>query len=117
MFWLKLQEQWLRKGLLSINDYQEYKIVWQNQLKRQGLNPLNIELPDNIAEGTYQVVIVMNPQTDNELDDYETPDEEAIEGIREGLKQAFSNQTIPLSQMWEGIDVEESMIEEFEQEK
>ncbi|MGK7943135.1 MAG: hypothetical protein AB4058_01540 [Microcystaceae cyanobacterium] len=67
---------------------------------------LNIELPDNIAEGTYQVVIVMNPQTDNELDDYETPDEEAIEGIREGLKQAFSNQTIPLSQMWEGIDVE-----------
>jgi hypothetical protein len=26
---------------------------------------LNIDLPDDIAEGTYQVVIVMNPQTHN----------------------------------------------------
>ncbi len=26
---------------------------------------LNIDLPDDIAEGTYQVVIVMNPKTDS----------------------------------------------------
>jgi hypothetical protein len=35
-----------------------------------------------------------------------TPDDIVIEGIRQGLKEAMSGQTIPLSQMWEGIDVE-----------
>ena len=39
-----------------------------------------------------------------DLDD--TPDDIVIEGIRQGLKEAMSGQTIPLSQMWEGIDVE-----------
>lgn len=33
----------------------------------------------------------------------DTPDEIVIEGIRQGLKEAFTGQTIPLSQMWEGI--------------
>ena len=36
----------------------------------------------------------------------ETPTEEVIEGITQGLKEAFTGQTLPLSQMWEGIDVE-----------
>lgn len=35
-----------------------------------------------------------------------TPDEIVIEGIKQGLQEAMSGQTIPLSQMWEGIDVE-----------
>ena len=48
----------------------------------------------------------MNSQPENEPDDNDTPDEVIVEGIREGLKQAFSDQTIPISQMWEGIDVE-----------
>lgn len=39
-----------------------------------------------------------------DLDD--TPDDIVIEGIRQGLKEAMSGQTIPLAQMWEGIDVE-----------
>lgn len=37
---------------------------------------------------------------------YETPTEEAIEGISQGLKEALNGQTLPLSQMWEGIDAE-----------
>lgn len=65
---------------------------------------LNISLPDDIEEGMYQVVIVMNPQSKDELDD-ETPDKVAIEGIKEGLTQAFTGEIIPLDQMWEGIDV------------
>ena len=36
----------------------------------------------------------------------ETPTEIVIEGIRQGIKEALSGQTIPLSQMWEGIDAE-----------
>ncbi|ELS30404.1 MULTISPECIES: hypothetical protein [Pseudanabaena] len=43
-------------------------------------------------------------KTRENLDD--TPDDVVIEGIRQGLKEAMSGQTIPLSQMWEGIDVE-----------
>ncbi|MFN8903616.1 MAG: hypothetical protein ACK5X7_02080 [Pseudanabaena sp.] len=39
-----------------------------------------------------------------DLDDI--PDDIVIEGIKQGLKEAMSGQTIPLSQMWEGIDVE-----------
>jgi hypothetical protein len=36
----------------------------------------------------------------------ETPTEIVIEGIHQGIKEALSGQTIPLSQMWEGIDAE-----------
>lgn len=36
----------------------------------------------------------------------ETPTEEVIEGITQGLKEALDGQTLPLSQMWEGIDTE-----------
>lgn len=49
----------------------------------------------------------MKFQPENEPNDDDTPDEMALEGIKEGLKQAFSDQTIPLSQMWKGIDVEQ----------
>ncbi len=50
----------------------------------------------------------MNPQPDNEPDNDDTPDEIILEGIKEGLKQAINGQTIPLSQMWEGIDVQDA---------
>ena len=43
-------------------------------------------------------------KTREDLDD--TPDNIVIEGIKQGLKEAMRGQTIPLSQMWEGIDVE-----------
>ena len=43
-------------------------------------------------------------KTRDDLDD--TPDEIVIEGIKQGLKEAMNGQTIPLSQMWEGIDAE-----------
>lgn len=36
----------------------------------------------------------------------ETSTEEAIEGITQGLKEALNGQTIPLSQMWDGIDAD-----------
>lgn len=39
-------------------------------------------------------------------DPYETPTEEAIEGITQGLKEALNGQTLPLSQMWDGIDAD-----------
>lgn len=36
----------------------------------------------------------------------ETTTEEAIAGIQQGLKEALNGETLPLSQMWEGMDVE-----------
>lgn len=36
----------------------------------------------------------------------QTPEEEIIEGITQGLKEAFNDKTLPLSQMWEGIDAD-----------
>lgn len=43
-------------------------------------------------------------QKANDPDD--TPTEKAISGITQGLKEALNGKTLPLSQMWEGIDVE-----------
>ncbi|MEE3719094.1 hypothetical protein V2H45_20325 [Tumidithrix elongata RA019] len=37
---------------------------------------------------------------------YETPTETVIEGIRQGLREALTGKTIPLSEMWEGIDAD-----------
>ncbi|CAD5951966.1 hypothetical protein PCC9214_02612 [Planktothrix tepida] len=50
-------------------------------------------------------VIVLIPE-DDEVDPNETPTEILIEGIRQGLYEALTGQTIPLSEMWEGIDAE-----------
>jgi hypothetical protein len=63
---------------------------------------LNVQLPEDIEAGQYQVVIVMNP----ELNPDDCPEEIVVEGIKEGLEQAIRGQTVPLSQMWEGIDAE-----------
>jgi hypothetical protein len=51
-----------------------------------------------------EVLQYLVKKTREDLDD--TPDDVVIEGIKQGLKEAMSGQTIPLSQMWEGIDVE-----------
>ena len=51
-----------------------------------------------------EVLHYLVEKTREDLDD--TPDDIVIEGIQQGLKEAMSGQTIPLSQMWEGIDVE-----------
>jgi hypothetical protein len=51
-----------------------------------------------------RVIILMTE--DDESDPGETPDEVIIEGIVQGLREAFTGKTIPLSEMWEGIDAE-----------
>lgn len=51
-----------------------------------------------------RVIILMEDSSNGDPD--ETPSEIAIEGIRQGLREALSGKTIPLSKMWEGIDAE-----------
>jgi len=50
-------------------------------------------------------VIVLIPEED-EPDPDETSDETILEGIHQGLHEAFTGQTVPLSQMWQGIDAD-----------
>jgi hypothetical protein len=51
-----------------------------------------------------RVIVLMYEDEDSKTD--ETHTETVIEGIRQGLREALSGQTIPLTEMWEGIDVD-----------
>ena len=53
-----------------------------------------------------RVRVIVLISEDEEPDPDETPTEVAIGGIHQGLREALSGQTIPLSKMWEGIDVD-----------
>ncbi|MDB9475727.1 hypothetical protein [Dolichospermum circinale] len=56
---------------------------------------------------TYAVQLIQKSIFQLEKNSFEeTPTEIVIEGIHQGIKEALSGQTIPLSQMWEGIDAE-----------
>jgi hypothetical protein len=53
-----------------------------------------------------RVIVLIAEDNEAEADPDETPTEVVIEGIRQGLREALAGQTIPLSEMWEGIDAE-----------
>jgi predicted transcriptional regulator len=59
---------------------------------------LNVPLETFILESLVQLVEPSDPD--------DTPDEVVLEGLREGLQQALNGKTLPLSQMWDGIDAE-----------
>jgi hypothetical protein len=53
-----------------------------------------------------RVRLIVLISEDDETDPDETPTEIVIEGIHQGLREALTGKTIPLSAMWEGIDAE-----------
>jgi hypothetical protein len=61
---------------------------------------------DKLAE-IYDLIHYFRLSLDRELSE-ETPTEIVIEGIYQGIREALSGQTIPLSEMWEGIGREAS---------
>ena len=63
------------------------------------------KLIDQLSDQEQQEVLEYLKDKKN-LDPDDTPDEVVIEDIRQGFKEALTGQTIPLSQMWEGIEVE-----------
>lgn len=40
-------------------------------------------------------------------DSDDTPIEQVLENIHQGMKEALAGETIPLSQMWDGVDADE----------
>ncbi len=63
-------------------------------------HPLTDTIPGRVR------VIVLIPEDSTELDPDDTPTEVVLEGLRQGLHEALTGQTIPLAQMWDGIDAE-----------
>jgi hypothetical protein len=60
----------------------------------------------NSAPGRVRVIILYseeNSEEEQDLDD--TPIEEVKNSLRRALKEAKLGQRIPISQMWDGIDV------------
>lgn len=51
-----------------------------------------------------RVIVLVSEEDEPDPDD--TPNSVVIEGLRQGLHEALTGQTIPLSQMWDGIDAE-----------
>ena len=60
--------------------------------------PLEVEYT-----GRVQVTVLIPEFEGNEEDE---PREKVLEEIRQGLYEAITGQTIPLSQMWDGVDAE-----------
>jgi len=59
-----------------------------------------LELPEN---SHVEVIILMQNAT-SEAED--TPDEEVLADLRQAWHEAMTGQTIPVSQLWDGIDDE-----------
>lgn len=64
------------------------------------------DIPENKLAEIYELIHNFRINLDRELSADETPTEVVIEGIHQGIREALSGQTIPLSEMWEGIDAE-----------
>ena len=66
---------------------------------------LSLDSPLEVSLNQRVRVIVLIAE-DEALDPDDTPKEVVLQDLREGLQEALSGQTIPLSQMWNGIDAE-----------
>lgn len=59
--------------------------------------PLSLPYPHRVR------IIILVPE-EEEIDD--DPTETIVEGLQEGWQQALTGKTRPVSQLWEGLDVE-----------
>jgi len=62
---------------------------------------------ENFAPSRVRIIVLFPDVTEEvETDPDDTPIEEVKASLRRSLQEAKAGQRIPLSQMWEGIDVE-----------
>lgn len=69
---------------------------------------LSLDHPiENIAPSRVRIIVLFPDVTEEvETDPDDTPLEEVKASLRRALQEAKAGQRIPLSEMWEGIDVE-----------
>jgi hypothetical protein len=77
-----------------------------------------IQIPQDLEQQLTQLAIQQNLPLDTfilqtlqqlaqpEPDPNETPNDRILESLHQGFKEAFTGQTVPLAQMWDGIDAE-----------
>ncbi len=66
---------------------------------------LSLDRPLMVNPNQRVRVIVLIAEAD-EPDPDDTPDAVVLEGLKEGLEEALAGQTIPVANMWDGIDAE-----------
>ncbi|MEG4984691.1 hypothetical protein QUB08_02760 [Microcoleus sp. BR0-C5] len=64
---------------------------------------LGIDRPLAIASHSHVRIIVLVPE-DTDIDPDDDPTETVLEGLQQGFHEAITGQTLPLSQLWDGID-------------
>jgi hypothetical protein len=64
------------------------------------------DIPEDKLAEIYDLIHYFRLGLEKESLAEETPTEIVIEGIQQGIQEALSGKTIPLSQMWSGIDAE-----------
>ncbi|HLO84219.1 MAG TPA: hypothetical protein VK203_04270 [Nostocaceae cyanobacterium] len=67
---------------------------------------ITLDLPLKVDKNTRVKVIVMLLEEENSQEEDELISESAAESFRQGWADVIAGNTIPLSQMWEGIDAE-----------
>ncbi|MGB3613826.1 MAG: hypothetical protein WBA10_08535 [Elainellaceae cyanobacterium] len=60
-----------------------------------------LELPHN-----RRVKVIVLISEDGDIGPDDTPTDVVIAGLEEGMHQAMTGQTLPLSQLWDGIDAD-----------
>jgi hypothetical protein len=63
---------------------------------------ITLDIPLALDKNSRVEVIVLIPEA--EIDDNETPKEEILEDFRQAWHEAMTGKTIPISQIWEGIE-------------
>ena len=64
------------------------------------------EIPEEKLTQIYELIHYFRLGLNQEkaIDPDDTPTPQVIEGIQQGMKEAIAGETIPLAQMWDGID-------------
>ncbi len=66
------------------------------------------EIPEDHLTQIYEIVrsfrLELERERSHNPDD--TPDEEIVANLKQGMQEALGGNTIPLDRMWEGIDVD-----------
>jgi hypothetical protein len=63
---------------------------------------ITLDIPLALDKNSRVEVIVLIQEA--EIDDDETPREEILEDFRQAWHEAMTGKTIPISQLWEGIE-------------
>jgi hypothetical protein len=77
------------------------KIEVQGTIDEQGY--IQLDQPLSVSNLSNVRIIVMVPEA-SDLDDYDESDESVLAGLRQALSEVKAGKTIPLSELWNGID-------------